>query len=202
MTCKLQCCHMKSLNETETTILFILCAIYFQWWLYIFSMTGKTMKAVSKDTRLIKSERQPPNVKGSISFKNRHLIIQERFNKLIYGSNTVIKCDTWQHVKFQWVSRSRNEVILFRISELMLPTLIQRYEKKKIISFLIQFKKRETNWNFTGCQMSHFMIVLILCFNLLNLSWIKIDTNENYLKERCIKRWRLQRLITVDNGSN
>ena len=31
----------------------------------------------------------------------------------------------------------------------------------KIISVLIQLKKTETNWNFTGCHMPHFMIVLI-----------------------------------------
>ena len=30
------------------------------------------------------------NFKGSMFFKNRHLIIQERFNKLIYGINTLI----------------------------------------------------------------------------------------------------------------
>ena len=32
--------------------------------------------------------------KGSIFLKNRHFIIQERFNKLIYGMNTIIKCGT------------------------------------------------------------------------------------------------------------
>ena len=68
--------------------------------------------------------------KGSIFFKNRHFIIQKRFNELIYGINTIIKCATWQHVKFQLVSHSWNEKIFYRISELMLPTLIQRYDKK------------------------------------------------------------------------
>ena len=29
---------------------------------------------------------------SSIFFKNRHFIIQERFNKLIYGIDTIIKC--------------------------------------------------------------------------------------------------------------
>ena len=43
-------------------------------------------------------------------------------------------------VKFQLVSRSWNEMIFYCISELILPTLIQRYDKKKNISFLIQFK--------------------------------------------------------------
>ena len=49
--------------------------------------------------------------KGSIFLKNRHFIIQERFNKLIYGINTIIKCGTWQLVKFQVVYRSSNEMI-------------------------------------------------------------------------------------------
>ena len=68
--------------------------------------------------------------KGSIFLKNRNFIIQERFNKLIYGINAIIKCDTWHPVKFQLVSRSWNEMIFYHISELMLPTLIQRYDKK------------------------------------------------------------------------
>ena len=50
-------------------------------------------------------------VKGSIVLKNRHFIIWESFNKLIYGINTIIKCGTWQPVKFQLVSRSWNEMI-------------------------------------------------------------------------------------------
>ena len=33
-------------------------------------------------------------LKGSIFLKNRHFIVQERFNKLIYGINTIIKCGT------------------------------------------------------------------------------------------------------------
>ena len=32
--------------------------------------------------------------KGSILLKDRHFIIQERFNKLIYGINIIIKCGT------------------------------------------------------------------------------------------------------------
>ena len=31
-------------------------------------------------------------IKGSIFLKNGHFIIQERFDKLIYGINTIIKC--------------------------------------------------------------------------------------------------------------
>ena len=50
-------------------------------------------------------------IKGSISLKNRHFVVQERFNKLIHGINTIKKCGTWQPVKFQLVSRSWNDVI-------------------------------------------------------------------------------------------
>ena len=74
----------------------------------------------------------PVNSRFTIPKKNRHFIIQERFNKLIYGVNTVIKCGTWQPVKFQVVSRSWNEMFFYRISELMLPTLNQRNDKKII----------------------------------------------------------------------
>ena len=42
----------------------------------------------------------------------------------------------------------------------MLPTSLQRYDNNYLNFDLVQ--KRETNWNFTGCQMPHFMIVLIL----------------------------------------
>ena len=69
-------------------------------------------------------------------------------------------------------------MIFYRISELMLPTLIQRYDKNHFIFDPVQ--KRETNWNFTGSQMSHFMIVLILYINLLNLSSIKLEMCQHY----------------------
>ena len=58
----------------------------------------------------------------------------------------------------------------YRISELILPTLIQRYDKNSF-QFFEPVQKREPN--FTGCQMPHFIIVLILYINLLNFSWIK-----------------------------
>ena len=44
-------------------------------------------------------------IKGLIFLKNRHFFIQERFDKLIYGINTIIKYGIWQPVKFQLVSR-------------------------------------------------------------------------------------------------
>ena len=67
-------------------------------------------------------------------------------------------------------------VCFYRNSELMLPTLIQRYEKK-FMFYPIQ--KRKANWNFIDCQMPHFMIVLIPYINLLNLSWIKMSVMRN-----------------------
>ena len=116
---------------------------------------------------------------GSIRFlNNRHFIIHERFNKLIYGIDTIMKCGSRQPVKFSksfvFVMKCFFIVplkIFYRTSELMLPTLIQRYDKN-IISVFDPVQKRDTNCNFTGCQIPYFMIVLILYINLLNLSWI------------------------------
>ena len=62
----------------------------------------------------------------------------------------------------------KNEMIFYRISELMLASelmLLTLIQKSNFIFYPDQ--------NFTGCQMSHFMIVLIPYINLLNLSWIK-----------------------------
>ena len=62
-------------------------------------------------------------------------------------------------VNFQSVPRvwtgSKMIWSFYRISELMLATLVQRYDK------IISFQDRETNWNFTGCQVPYFMIVFI-----------------------------------------
>ena len=49
------------------------------------------------------------------------------------GINTIIKCGALQPVKFQLVSRSSNEMFFYRVSKLMLPTLIQRYNKNHFI---------------------------------------------------------------------
>ena len=62
-------------------------------------------------------------------------------------------------------------MILYRISELMLPTLIQRYDKKKSIHF-DPVQERDTNRNLTGREMPHFIIVFMPYINLLNLCWI------------------------------
>ena len=103
-----------------------------------------------------------PYLKGSIFLKNRYFIIQERFNKLIYIINTIIKCDIWQPVKFQLISSSSNEMMfVYLLSEYMLPTLIQRNDKKNhFIFYAVQNRGTTCNWNFTGCQTPHFMIVL------------------------------------------
>ena len=44
-------------------------------------------------------------------------------------------------VSLSFLNWIKNEMISYRTSELMLATLIQRYDKKKIISF----QERETN---------------------------------------------------------
>ena len=120
--------------------------------------TSHCLFAVSLDITFVYRLRRV--FKGPIFLKNRHFIIRERFTKLIYGIITIKTCGFWQPVKFQLVSLSWNEII-FRIFELMLPTLVQRYDKKNRFIFdLVQ--KGETNWNFTSCQMSCVMIVSIL----------------------------------------
>ena len=65
----------------------------------------------------------------------------------MYGINTIIKRGIWQPVQFQSVSRSWNEMSFYRISVLMLPTSIQRYDKKL---FLIQVQNERLTKIFTG----------------------------------------------------
>ena len=54
----------------------------------------------------------------------------------------------------KWI---KSEIIFYRISELMLPILIQRYVKNHFI--LIRFKNEKLTENFTGFQVPHFMII-------------------------------------------
>ena len=70
---------------------------------------------------------------------------------------------------FNWIKNEMNFFLSY--SELMLPTLIQRYDKNHFN--FDPFQKQESNWNFTSYQMPHFMIVLIPYINLLDLSRIK-----------------------------
>ena len=61
--------------------------------------------------------------KASIFLKIRHFIIQERFNKLIYVHKMwhLTACKISVCLSFlNWI---KNEMIFYRISELMLPTL-------------------------------------------------------------------------------
>ena len=59
----------------------------------------------------------------------------------------------------------------------MLATLIQRYDKK-----IISFQERETNWNFTGCQVPHFMIVLIPYIE----GWAQDNVTQTYFWNPCL----------------
>ena len=46
------------------------------------------------------SDENHANIIDAFNVKNRHFVIQERFNKLIYDINAIIKCDILQPVKF------------------------------------------------------------------------------------------------------
>ena len=77
-------------------------------------------------------------------------------------------CDIWQPVKFKLVSRFWTGSFFLLYLWINVGNIFLRDMTKKIISF----QERENNWNFTGCQVPHFMIVLIPYINLLNLSWV------------------------------
>ena len=124
--------------------------------------------------------------KGSIFLKNSHFLFHERFNKLIYGTNTIIKCGIWQPVKFQLVScfrtglKWKNEnqkwnYFFYRISELVLATLIQWYNKKS-------FQEQETNWNFAEPQK---IITVMFGFNCFWQWFWKFCLKFSYVKISC-----------------
>ena len=73
----------------------------------------------------------------------------------------------------------------------MLRTLIQTYDKNHFSFGPVL--KREINRNFTGCQMPHFMIVLILYINLsydvVVNQWIT-SFHKNRMTIRYITLWR------------
>ena len=82
--------------------------------------------------------------KASISLENRHFIIQERFKKLIYGIWYYYNHKMW-HLTACKISVSLSYLKwndFYRISELMLPTLIQRYDKNPF-HFLSNSKTRD-----------------------------------------------------------
>ena len=68
-------------------------------------------------------------------------------------------------VSLSFLNWIKNEMTFFLSYHRINVTLIHRYSRK-----IISFQERETNLNFTGCQVPHFMIVLIPCISLLNLS--------------------------------
>ena len=65
----------------------------------------------------------------------------------------------------------------YRISQLMLATLIQRYDKKNHFIF-DPFQKRKSD--FYRLSDAIFYDRIIPCINLLNLSWIKMSIFEEY----------------------
>ena len=71
--------------------------IYLQDTIHIqLSLTLKALITTTTDDTLSLNyfQRKHSWLKGSIFLKNGQFIIQERFNKLIYGINTIIKCGT------------------------------------------------------------------------------------------------------------
>ena len=91
---------------------------------------------------------------------------------MIYSINTIIKCSIWQPVKFQLVSLFlnwiKNDIFFYRISELMLATLSQRYNKKSF-----HFKDRRLTEILRAVRCHILWLFLIPYINLLSLSWIK-----------------------------
>ena len=92
--------------------------------------------------------------------------------KLIYGTKYSHKMWHRTACKNQLISRSWNIMIFDCVSELLLPTLIQRYDKNYFILGPVQ--KRETNWNFTGSQMPLFY----------NRSYTIFTSNKSFLKQK------------------
>ena len=79
-------------------------------------------------------------------------------------------------VSLRFLTFIKNEMFLYRISEVMLQTLIKKYDKKSFHFYPVQ--KRETNWNFTGCQVPRFMIVLIFFKPFLDNKMSVLRTTE------------------------
>ena len=67
----------------------------------------------------------------------------------------------------------KDKMIFYRISEFVLPTLIQIYDKKNHFIF-DPVQKQVSKWNFIGCQMPYFMIVYIP-YKIIKLFCIKMS---------------------------
>ena len=63
-----------------------------------------------------------------------HVSQKSDYDDMIYTISTIIKCGIWQPVKnslsLSFLNWIKTEMIFYGISEFMLPTLIQRYNKK------------------------------------------------------------------------
>ena len=68
-------------------------------------------------------------LKGSIFLKNIYCIIQERFKKYSYNHKMWYLAAYKISVSLLFLNWSKNEMMFYRISELMLPTLLQGYKK-------------------------------------------------------------------------
>ena len=76
---------------------------------------------------------------------------QQRFDKLIYSINTIIKHLTACKISVGLSFLNWN-VFFYRVPDLMLPPLIQRYDKNHFIFDPLQNPKTR-DWNFTGWYM-------------------------------------------------
>ena len=83
-----------------------------------------------------KIELKKSNINGSIFLKNWHFLLKKDSINWNIVLITIIICGIWQRVKFQLVSHfwtgSKMKWFFYHISELMLATLIQRYDKKSL----------------------------------------------------------------------
>ena len=87
----------------------------------------------------------------------------------------------------KWI---RNEKIFFIVS---MNWLHYFRDTIKIISF----QERDTNWNFTGYQMLHFVIILIPYINLLNLSWILEEYGAYKFLQSCARYLKPNQLSSL-----
>ena len=95
--------NVRQTNQLFMNLLSLNWSLFLNWmflgWLFI------NQSKLLKDLSYIAIVSLTNTVKGSIFLKNRHFFFsQERFNKLIYGIDTIIKCGIWQPVKFQLIS--------------------------------------------------------------------------------------------------
>ena len=129
---------------------------------------------------------------GSAFLKKWHFVIKERFNYLIYGVNTIIKCGAWHSVKFRLVTHSWNEMLFFSlnhcISELILPTLIQWYDKKSF-HFWSSSKTRD--------KLKFYRLSDATFYDPVNTTY---QFNKPFLDEKCLFLRTMEPLIKSPLG--